>query len=296
MPSWSVTEDWTGQSGGVTVDSDGIKGTTDVVRTFNMTPDSIGATPVDALAAPQLPRRNDPHPQTPILRARRFSVTQSGPLYFQVTVGYEALTTDPNDPSQSPLAQPPVISFSSITQEVEVDEDINGDPIQTVNGEPLAGVTRPFTDLVITVQRNLPTFNPASISTFMNKVNSTTWYGLPAGTVRISDIQATSVFSDDFAFWNASISFQVRRGFGSVTDANAWKYRTAHQGYIIDDGLGNTAIAKEDPADDFTDNGLTVAQPVMLNLTTGERLAAGTGAYIEFEVLDEIDFNTLNLL
>jgi hypothetical protein len=31
-------------------------------------------------------------------------------------------------------------------------------------------------------------------------------------------------------------------------------------------------------------------------LTTGERLASGTGAYIDRQVLETIDFNTLNLL
>ena len=189
------------------------------------------------------------------------------------------------------------MSFSAVTQEVEIDEDVNGDPIETVNGEPLAGVTRPFTDLVITVRRNLPSFDPASISTYMNKVNSAVWYGLPAGTVRIMDISAQNVFAADLEYWDVSISFQVRRGYGSVTDAKAWWYRTAHQGYIIKNAAGTaTAIAKADPADDFTDNGVTVAQPVMIDLSTGERLAAGTGAYIEFQILETIDFNNLNLL
>jgi hypothetical protein len=295
--SWSIQEEWSGQTTGVSIESDGVKGTTDVTRTFNLTPNFSGATTVDALAAAGLPLRNSAHPQNPVLRARQFNASQLGPQYFQVTVGYQALTSDPNDPSQNPLAQPAVVSFSSVTQEVEIDEDVNGDPIETVNGEPLVGVTRPFTDLVITVSRNLPTFNPVSISTYMNKVNSATWYGLPAGTVRIMDIQAQNQFSEDFEFWAVTISFQVRRGYGSVTDAKAWWHRCAHQGYIIKQ-VSPAAIgyAKADPADDFTDGGTTVAQPVMLDLTTGERLASGTGAYIDFQVLETIDFNTLNLL
>jgi hypothetical protein len=287
--SWSVQEDWNSQQTGVAIESDGVKGTTDVTRVFNLTPNFSGATTLDALAAAGIPLRNSPHPQNPVLRARRFNASQIGPQYFQVTVGYEALTSDPNDPSQNPLAQPAVVSFTSVTQEVEIDEDINGDPIETVNGEPLVGVTRPFTDLVITVSRNLPTFNPVSISTYMNKVNSATWYGLPAGTVRIMDIQAQNQFSEDFEFWAVTISFQVRRGYGSVTDAKAWWHRCAHQGYIVDDGSGDLIHA-------LTDDGLTVAQPVMIDQSTGEQLAAGTGSYIEFQVLETIDFNTLNLL
>jgi hypothetical protein len=142
--------------------------------------------------------------------------------------------------------------------------------------------------LVITVQRNLPSFNPQSISTYMNKVNSAPWYGLPAGTVRITDIQATSVFSDEFAYWDVTISFQVRRGYGPVIDAEAWDHRTAHQGYIVKSG-GQLVYAT-------TDDGVTVAQPVMLDRVTGAQLAPGVGAYINFPVLETIDFNELNLL
>jgi hypothetical protein len=181
-----------------------------------------------------------------------------------------------------------VVSFSSVTQEVEIDEDRDGNPIQTVNGEPLVGVTRPFTDLVITVSRNLPTFSPLSISTYMNKINSTPWYGLPAGTVRIMDIQAQNQFSEDFEFWSVTISFQVRRGYGQILDAEAWDHRCAHQGYIVK--VGGQKIHA------LTTDGLTVAQPVMISKTTGEQLADGVGEYISFPVLDEIDFNTLNLL
>jgi len=286
--SWSVQEDWNSQQTGVAIESDGVKGTTDVTRVFNLTPNFSGATTLDALAAAGIPLRNSPHPQNPVLRARRFNASQVGPQYFQVTVGYEALTSDPNDPSQNPLAQPAVVSFSSVTQEVEIDEDRDGNPIQTVNGEPLVGVTRPFTDLVITVSRNLPTFSPLSISTYMNKINSTPWFGLPAGTVRIMDIQAQNQFSEDFEYWAVTISFQVRRGYGQILDAEAWDHRCAHQGYIVK--VGGQKIHA------LTTDGLTVAQPVMISKTTGEQLADGVGEYISFPVLDEIDFNQLNLL
>ena len=286
--SWSVQEEWQGQSTGVSIESDGIKGTSDVTRVFNLVPSFSGATTVDALAAAGLPLRNSAHPQNTALRARRFNASQIGPQYFQVTVGYEALTTDPNDPAQSPLAQPAVISFSSVTQEVEIDEDRDGNPIQTINGEPLVGVTRPFTDLVITVSRNLPTFSPVSISTYMNKINSATWYGFPAGTVRIMDIQAQNQFSEDFEYWAVTVSFQVRRGYGQILDAEAWDHRCAHQGYIVK--VGGQKIHA------LTSDNLPVAQPVMISRTTGAQLPDGVGAYINFPVLDEIDFNQLNLL
>lgn len=287
--SWDVVESWDAQSTGVSIEENGVKGTSDVTRTFSVVADVTGRTTLEALAAPGVPRANEAHPQQFGLRARTFDCQQVSPLEFRVTVGYVMPSADPNDPTQNPLAQPASVSFSAITQDVEIDEDVNGDPIQTVNGEPIAGVTRPFTDLAITVRRNLPTFNPLSISEYMNKVNSVTWYGLPAGTVRIMDIAASNVFSNDLEYWDVSITFQVRRGFGSVTDAKAWWYRTAHQGYIVDDGAGNKVYATDD-------NGVTVAQPVMLNLSTGVQLAAGTGAYIEFQVLETADFNDLNLL
>jgi hypothetical protein len=293
--SYSVQEEWTGGADANT-ESDGTTGTSAVQRIFNVVPNSGSGSKLGALYAAGIPLPNSAHPESPILRARSRNVQQTGPQYYVVTIGYEALTSDPTDPGQSPLSQPPVISYSSVTQEVEIDEDVNGDPIETVNGEPLVGVTRPFTDLVITVQRNLPSFNPQAISTYMNKVNSAPWYGLPAGTVRIADISAGSVFSEDFEYWDVTIQFQVRRGFGPVTDAKAWWHRTAHQGYRVWNG---TALVNATEADDTT-----VAQPVMIETVAddavavgeGERVAAGVGRYIDFQVLDDIDFNTLNLL
>lgn len=285
--SYSVQEEWTGNADAQTQEN-GTAGQSTVERVFNVVPLSGSGTRLGALYAAGLPLPNSPHPESSILRARRRNVQQTGPQYYVVTIGYDALVSDPTDPTQSPLTRPPVFTYSSVTQEVEIDEDRDGKPIQTINGEPLVGVTRPFTDLVITVQRNLPTFNPVSISTYMNKVNSATWYGFPAGTVRITDISATSVFSDDFAYWDVSVAFQVRRGYGQVIDAEAWDHRCAHQGYIVKVG-GQKVYAT-------TDDDVTVAQPVMLDLTTGAQLAAGVGAYINFPVLDEIDFNGLNLL
>jgi len=35
---------------------------------------------------------------------------------------------------------------------------------------------------------------------------------------------------------------------------------------------------------------------VMIDQSSGQQLPAGTGSYIEFQVLETIDFNTLNLL
>jgi hypothetical protein len=293
--SYSVQEEWTGGADANT-ESDGTTGNAAVERVFNVVPTSGTGSKLGALYAPGIPLPNSAHPESPILRARTRNVQQTGPQYYVVSIGYEALTGDPTDPGQSPLSKPAVVSYSSVTQEVEIDEDVNGDPIQTVNGEPLVGVTRPFTDLVITVQRNLPSFNPQSISTYMNKVNSAPWYGLPAGTVRIVDIAAGNVFSEDFEYWDVSIQFQVRRGFGPVTDAKAWWHRTAHQGYRVWNG---TALVNATEAD-----GTTVAQPVMIETVAddsiavgqGARVAAGVGRYVDFQVLETIDFNTLNLL
>jgi hypothetical protein len=190
------------------------------------------------------------------------------------------------------------VEFTDVTQEVEIDEALevnpprplvgDGYPIETINGEPIRGVTQPFTDLAFTIQRNLPTFDPSSISEYTNKVNSTPFLGCPAGTVRIMGIKASSVFSEGFAYWNVSITFQVRRGRGPVPDERAWWFRTAHAGYI-ENASGVLRRAK-------TSDNVAVSQPVMLNLTTGAQLPAGEGAFIEFRVLDEIDFNELDLL
>jgi hypothetical protein len=298
--SWDVKESWQGDQTGVTVSDNGNQGTTDVTRVFTAVADQAGYRTIDALLAPGVPRKNDPYPTNFALRARRFSVVNEGPLYFIITVSYTANVSDPNDESQNPLSMPAEIEFSDVTQEVEIDEALevnpprplvgDGYPIETINGEPIRGVTQPFTDLTFTIQRNLPTFDPSSISEYTNKVNSTPFLGCPAGTVRIMGIKANSVFSEDFAYWNVSITFQVRRGRGPVPDERAWWFRTAHQGYMV-------RTTSNGPIDVVKTPGkVTTPQPVMIDLATGIQLPAGEGAFIEFRVLDEIDFNELDLL
>lgn len=298
---WDVQEDWTGQQTGVSVADDGVKGTTDQTRSFNLA-GPFTATTNDALFALGI-RSNDAHPQNPALRARRFDVTQTGPGYFNAVVGYQAAIIDPNDPAENPLVQPAVITVSSLTQEVEVDFDVNDNPIATVNGEPLEGVTRPFTDMLIDVEVNLPDFDFDSISTYTNKVNSTPFkirtrskiYEMPAGTTRISDLRASNVFTSGFEYWKVNIQFHVRRGAGPVTDAKAWWHRTAHKGYRVRTATGPPLVT-----DIAKDGDFTVAQPVFLIKTgadIGKREPDPTvGHFIEFEVLESIDFNNLNLM
>lgn len=291
--SFDVRESWQNQSTGVNIEPDGVKGNADTQRYFTVQADVDGATTLDVANATGIPRRNDPHPQSLALRVRRITVTQQAPRYFFVTVGYQAQTTDPNDPAQSPLTQPASISVRGISQEVEIDYDVAGRPISTINGEPLRGVTRPFVDLVLTVRRNLPTFNFASISTFMNKVNASPFLGCPAGTLKIADISANNVFSDDFAYWDTSVEFQCRRGFGPVTDARAWWYRAPHVGYWVkDEDTGQLTQAMN--------AGQKVSQPVFIILAGDDagyrELDPTVGHFIEFEVLESIDFNQLNLL
>jgi hypothetical protein len=283
--SWTVVESWEGGSA-LQIEENGTGGTSSTNRVFTVTAPPVYS--IQVVSAPGLPRPNDPHPAAPAMRARNYTVETIGPLYYQVTIEYIGKTPDPTDPSQNPLLLPPVISFGSVTQEVEIDEDVNGDPIQTVNGEPIVGVTRPFTDLIVIVERNIATFDPGVITGFTNKVGSAPWFGCPTGTTRIMDINARSQQGQDFPFWAATLSVQVRRGRGPVTDAKAWWHRTAHQGFIINDS-GTKRIAT-------TDDGQTVQQPVMLDLTTGAQLPAGTGAYIEFQVLETVDINDLNFL
>jgi hypothetical protein len=302
--SWSVIESWE-DSARVSYKPNGIAGDASTVRKFTVSvPEKTSLQVVDA---PGLPRPGSSHPSSLFLVARHYNIRKMGPLYFEVLVEYEGNTPDPTNPADNPLSRSPVISFGSVTQEVEIDYALDvfpsrtlvGDsyPIQTINGEPIVGVTQPFTDLVVIVERNLASFDPDVITTYTNKVNSQTWFGCPAGTTRIMNITARSNFNPSFPYWEATASFQVRRGRGPVPDSRAWWHRVPHQGYIINNSAGTRLdYAKADPGDDFTSRGTTVSQPVMLDNATGERLASGDADYVEFKVLDTIDFNLLNIL
>jgi len=285
--NFNVIESWESDAD-ASSDASG-KGDSEVSRHFNVTASIGGARSYDVLRAQGIPRLRDSYPLNFYYVARKRSVNQKSPLYFEVTIGYDSKIADP-DENENPLDEPAKISYRTINTAEPVSEDIDGNPIATVNGEPIDGVQMPIADLAMTIRRNLPTFNPVSIFGFVNTVNNTAFWNFPAGTVKMVDISAENVFSTEFEYWDVSVDFEMRKPIRTIAE-RAWWARVAHAGLLVKDRNSGEQM----PAWVAGTNE-NATRPVFINPSGYQETDSTVGHWLEFQLMEESDFNTLNLL
>jgi hypothetical protein len=263
-----------------TVDDKGrISGTAS--RGFNIFTES----PQDNLAVVEadyrVPRERSGHPLFLGLYAQQVAITQKGPVYWEASVSY---ISSPYRDNSGPTNQPTEIETFSITNDEPIEEDVNGRAITTVNGERIYGVSRPISDLGIRLTKRFRFFDPATFYAYIDCVNSDTFFGFPAGTLRIANISASEEWADDTPYANVSIEIHSRKPY-NTTNEKAWWKRVRHEGFYVRKNNRITR-AKDDAGKD-------VVEPVMLN-DDGSKLADQTQArWLEFQVFNTISFNSM---
>jgi hypothetical protein len=252
----------------------------EVVVDNNPTQDSTQS----VLNSGQVPTRNAAHPENYYLRCKDCRVSRKSPVQFQAVATYASRGSSGDDEDQNPINQLTRIKYATVTTQGEIDEDIDGNAIATENDELIKGIMRPFSDLSFTLTKNFPTFNPVSFYGYIDRVNSVAFNGFPPGTVQCTAIEAQPVVEDDFAYFEVSSTFTVRKPVRTTTD-KAWFARVLHKGFLIKDG-SDIIHAKDD-------NGEFVSQPVLL-ASDGTRETDATSAdWLEFEILESVNFNSM---
>ena len=292
----SVNEVWAGDAASISAGSDGA-GSAKVARKFQVVVNNTGGVvnSLEVLTDLRLPHVNEPFPLSNWFRCDDVSASRTSPLTFDVTANY---STETSDPEKSPLDEPAEVSFSSTSTDGEVDEDIDGNPIVTANGEPISGVKMPFVDLKANVTKNIYAFNPISIYIYGNAVNSVTFMGFPAGVVRCAGISAKQNKGDDFSYWTVSVEFEFRRPI-NTTNQKAWYKRIRHEGFKIREE--NTDYPSVTGAPEFRfptaqdDSGKDVTKPVMLKLDGFPEPDKEIGHWLEFPVHKTENLNLMGL-
>ena len=289
----SYEEVWSGGDASIQSKGDGT-GSATVSRKFQVVVDNTGrvTTSLDVLADNRLPSIGSLYPLSNWFRCEDVSATRTSPLTFEVTATYKTETTEPE---KSPLSEPASVSFSSTSTDGAVDEDIDGNPILTANGESISGVKMPFVDLKANVSKNVATFNPVSIYIYGNAVNSVAFMGFPAGVVRCSSISAKQNINDDFSYWTVSVEFEFRRPI-NTTNSKAWWSRIRHEGFKIK--VANPISG----GDEFIyphavdDSGKEVTKPVMLKEDGTAETDPEVAFFQEWEVHKTENLNSMKLL
>lgn len=257
---------------------------------------SFDATVDEIMSASGLPQIGTRYPGTMIPCTRVSTPQKVGPVFSIVTVDYQAeVNMEPGDTIDSalnkhPLMQPAEIEWDSSISSEPVDEDFNGDPIATYNGEPMHGISKDIADTVLIVTKNFPMWNPKVINQYLMAVNSDTFATFEPGRVRLKSCPAKRVFDQQYGFyWRATARFEMRIPY-NTTNAKAWYKRVLHQGFNVKIG---SDIRRARTIVDGQPTGDEEVNPVSISTADGTRLAAGTHHWKEFQLYGSLPYAAL---
>ncbi len=256
--------------------------------------DDTSDSPVTVKQSELVPKIGQAHPDDQWLRVKSVTPTQKAPYLYDLRVEYHAphSSGDLDNPSGNPLDEPPKIKMSFVTSQEPIDEDISGNPIQNKVEEAFdPPITRDFSDLRITIERNEAFVNVPRILAYTDSVNSDKFFDFPAGTVRFLAPSADEVRQDQFVYWRHAYHFQARTRF-PTTAAKAWYRRILNQGFRERTGFDLSGAPIYNALLD--DSGNPVTQPVLLN-DDGKRLKPNADppeepVWLEFQIYPALPF------
>jgi len=290
MAAGPALEMWSNQSG--TAESpDGRERRVTMQRGFTVT---LAATdPLEIVyTSSGLPLVGDLYPGATLVYCDSLQPQRVSPIMAMVVATYKG-EVGPSGIDSSPLDLPHSIVWSgSVTDEL-IDEDWNGKPIVTANGEPIDGITERLVDDVVTIQKAYLTVNRYALRAYRRAVNSDTFLGWPPGTARIIDDVAEAVFINGIIrYWNVTVSIQFREPF-RTTPAKAWYKRVRHEGYLVRaDAIGPAAPGLATDLGSKTD----ATRPILLKLDGTREPDPNNAVWLEFQTLGSLPFNALGLV
>lgn len=262
----------------------------------------------DVYTAPGLPSPIQSFSENfPFVVAKKMSINRVSPILSVVLVDWDGEVgsggSGGGQPGASPIFTPPLIDWGNVTEDLEVDEDVDGNPIATVVGEPIKGVRAKFVDQVLTVQRKFLTWNTYLQSQYMHSVNSDNFAGWPPGTGKIMDLRANNVLGDPtnggFGYWEGILKVQFRIPY-RTTPERAWYSRVRHEGFYErvqadgpPDANGNYPHTVMRIVDE---NKQPVTRPFLLDQTGKKVSDANNTFWREFKLYQPLPYTLLGFL
>ncbi len=235
-----------------------------------------------------IPFKGDTFPGTTTIYARKVSPNRVSPIMWLVEVEYEG-EVGPAGPGDSVLNAPPIIDFTNIIEDEEIDEDFDGYPIVNANYEPIEGIKVGVPDLVLNVRRNFPTWNTFTQGQYLRAVNSDTFNGWPPGTARITKLDPKMVLTETEGYWEVSASIRFRYPY-RTTAAKAWYSRIRHEGFYVRATTGGVIFRACDAYQ------RPVNKKVLLKLDGTRETDPNNTYWLEIKKYGSLPFNALGLL
>lgn len=249
---------------------------------------SADATELEILNAPGLPQVRDFYPNTFVPCTSVGPTSKIGPILTMVIVQYDG-EVGPQGAEDPPENKLPEYTWSDSTSSEAIDQDWDGKPIVTKNGEPINGVTMDIADQTLTITRNYTLFSPWLTHQYRHSVNSDTFASYPAGTARLVGFSATNQVSNNgaYTYWKVNAKVQFRYPY-NTTAAKAWYARVRHEGFKekVD---GNIVRA----VDDY---GEPVTKPVLLKADGTRETDPDNAHWLEFKLYPALPYSALGLI
>lgn len=287
MAAGAALEMWSKQTGSAE-SPDGKQRLLTMQTAYTMTLDRFDGLEV-AYQSSGLPLVGDLYPGTSYVICRKLTPSRLAPTLAMMVVDYSGEIGQGGEGS-SPVSNEAIVTWRGQVTDELIDQDINGKPLVTFNGEPIDGITERIPDDVATIERNYATISTYALRQYLRSRNSDTFLGWPPGTCRLFDYSATNVIKDGVAgFWKVSMTFVFREPYNTTPD-KAWYKRVRHEGFLIRAIAGGTPQIAFDPV-----TKTPVTRPVLLK-ANGTRETNPENAYwLEFETTKALPYNSLGL-
>lgn len=213
---------------------------------------TIGTTGDEVLQSTLLPQNGQQHSSGKAAFVITTNYTQVSPILFQVNVGYEGESADPDSVD---------IEWTDAVSTEPIDRDYNGNAIVTANNEQIEGLTKELADPVAVITKKFLTIDLYAIRMYRHAVNSDTFLGWPPGTARLVGFAGKNryKYGQPQEQWTVTARVQFRPGLMGATDAQAWYKRWRHEGMYVRDSVGGPIYRARDV------NGLETSRPVLLD-------------------------------
>jgi len=238
-------------------------------------------TELQVSAVTGVPALNSQFPGLPEMHAIDRKFTRVSPILWMCVVSWDGTDIDP-------IEEPPEIEWTDTESQEAIDEDWNGNPIVTANGEPIEGITMDIADNVLSVKRNYRFFNPQLTHQYRHSTNSDFFAGYAPGTGRLKGYRAKYIYDpNNGGYWEVHARIEFRFPYRTVP-ARAWYARVRHEGYY--ERLGNRIVRAAD------EHGEEVTRPILLAQNGTRESNPNNANWLEWQRYGSLPYNVLGLL
>ncbi len=300
----STTLRYTGQ--GATSETDGKQsGRMTASREFDVVTTADATEVFVHLYAP-VPRRGDPHPDYPFLRCRTRSFSRLSHIMYRAAIEYVLEDDGQGDEEESeknPLLKPAKIRYGHATTEEPIDQEAvdgpqfianDNKPIVTVAGESFdPPISRPFSDRMITIEKNFATFDVLFSDDYFETVNEDTFLGYPPGRLLCEYVDAEPVEEGDLTYYKVTASFKARKQGRATSPAKTWHRRIRAEGFLVK-VAGSNPVRYEHYKNSGGD---LVSKPVLHKISDGTIITDPKQAeWYEWKVFPTKPFQALGII